>query len=66
MQTDVSAAATADVYVLVHNSDTGRAELWFDTNWATAANRVQVATFDNVTTLVGTTGFTVNNFAEYA
>ncbi len=49
-----------------HNSDTGRAELWFDTNWATAANRVQVATFDNVTTLVGTTGFTVNNFAEYA
>ena len=40
-----------DSYVLVFNSTTGRGEIWYDTDWDNAGNRVKVATLNNVTTL---------------
>jgi hypothetical protein len=38
-------------YVIVFNSTTNRGEIWFDTDWSTTANRVQVATLDNIHSL---------------
>ena len=39
----------SNLYVVVFNSTTGKAEIWFDTNWNDTANRVQIATLDGVT-----------------
>jgi hypothetical protein len=64
ISTGLSGAATGAIYVLVHNSTTGRGELWFDTNWSDTANRVQVATLDDITTLIGVTNLTFTNFGE--
>jgi len=55
-----------DLFALVHNSTTGRGELWFDTDWNNTGSRVKLATFDNITTLVGITDFTNGNFLEFA
>ncbi len=52
-------------YVFALNSTTGVAELWYDSEWDTAANRVQVATFSDITTIGGVTAFTFANFLEY-
>ncbi|MEY9656284.1 Ig-like domain-containing protein [Bradyrhizobium ottawaense] len=38
-----------DTYVVVFNSTTGKAEVWFDDNWFSTAGRVQIATLDGVT-----------------
>jgi hypothetical protein len=48
----------------VFNSTTGRAELWYDTDWSDAANRVKLATLDNVTTLAGTVAITNTSFVR--
>jgi len=61
--TDVAAAAAANMAIVVFNSSTGRAEVWYDTDWATTAGREQVATLDNITTLVGVTGLAGGDFA---
>jgi Ca2+-binding RTX toxin-like protein len=62
IQTDTGAAIEA--YVLVFNTTTGKAELWFDDNWSDAG-RTQVATFDNVVDLVGVQGFQNTDFVEF-
>jgi hypothetical protein len=62
IQTDTGAAVTA--YVLVFNSTTSKAELWFDSNWSDGG-RSQVATFDNITSLVELTGFKNVDFVEF-
>ncbi len=62
IQTDTGAAVAA--YVLVFNSTTSKAELWFDSNWSDGG-RSQVATFDNVTSLIGLTGFKNIDFVEF-
>lgn len=59
----VNAAPIA--YVVVFNSTTGVGEVWFDTDWRDAGNRVQVATLTDVVTLVGLTNLTFANFQEY-
>ncbi|GAA0029145.1 hypothetical protein [Bradyrhizobium ottawaense] len=35
--------------MVVFNSTTGKAEVWFDDNWFSTAGRVQIATLDGVT-----------------
>jgi Ca2+-binding RTX toxin-like protein len=59
---DTTAASQTDSFILVHNTTSGKAELWFDTDWINTANRTLVATFDNITTLVGVTGFAADDF----
>lgn len=63
LTTSLGAAVAA--YVLVHNSTTGKGELWYDTDWSSAADRSQLATFDNVTTLAGVQSFSNTDFVEY-
>ena len=59
--TDITSSAT-NSFILVHNSSSQKAELWFDDNWATTGNRTLVATFDNITTLAGVTNFVPDDF----
>lgn len=63
IQTDLGAAVEA--YVLVFNSTTNKAELWFDPNWSTASSRDQVATFDNIVSLTGVIDFQNTDFVEF-
>ena len=37
-----------NTYVLVYNSEKGRAEVWFDTNWFADGSRVLVAVLENI------------------
>ncbi|TPI54082.1 type I secretion C-terminal target domain-containing protein, partial [Mesorhizobium sp. B3-1-3] len=65
-QIAAAAGAATNAYVLVFDSTTSRGELWFDTDWSTAAGRTQVATFDNITSLspltaLNNTDFVVHN-----
>jgi Ca2+-binding RTX toxin-like protein len=57
--------AAVEAYVLVHNTTSGKAELWYDNNWSDAAGRNQIVTFDNVVDLVGVQGFSNADFVEY-
>jgi Ca2+-binding RTX toxin-like protein len=62
-------AGAADAIILVFNSTTGKGEMWYDSTWADAAadgTRVQLATFDNITSLVGVQAFTVSEFMSVA
>jgi hypothetical protein len=45
---DINVSAS-NLYVVVFNSTTSRAEIWFDTNWDNPGSRVQIATLDGVT-----------------
>lgn len=58
-------AAAVAAYVLVHNSTTGKGELWYDADWSSTADRSQIATFDNITTLAGVQNFSNTDFVEY-
>ncbi|MGV3576339.1 MAG: DUF5801 repeats-in-toxin domain-containing protein [Devosia sp.] len=40
-----------NAYIIVFNSDSGRGEIWFDSNWGNTGNRVKVATLDNITSI---------------
>ena len=57
--------AAVEAYVLVHNTTSGKAELWHDNNWSDAANRSQIVTYDNVVDLAGVQGFSNTDFVEY-
>ena len=54
-----------NTYAIVFNSTTGKGEIWFDTDWSNTANRVQVATLNNVTTLAGVTAITASDIVVY-
>ena len=54
----VAAGGAADAVVIVFNSTTGKAEIWYDDDWSDAAGRTQLATLDNITTLAGVTALT--------
>ena len=59
-------AAALNAMVVVFNSTTGRGEVWFDDNWSTTgADRIQIATLDNVTTLAQLVGLSNANFVEF-
>jgi len=50
-------------YVLVFNTDTNFAQLWFDNNWSSnSSERTQLATFSNITSASGLSGFVNSNF----
>ncbi|MBK7013980.1 MAG: hypothetical protein IPH43_16260 [Xanthomonadales bacterium] len=51
-----------NMFALVFNSDTGKGEMWFDTDWVDTTDRVQLITFDNITTLVGVTNLINSDF----
>ena len=55
----------ANAYVVVFNSSTQRGELWYDDNWSTAAGRVQLVTFDDMTAVGEITALNANNFQEW-
>jgi Ca2+-binding RTX toxin-like protein len=63
MQGGVGAAVNA--YVVVYNSDTHKAEIWYDNNWSDTAGRTEVASIDSLTTLASVTGLTNNDFLEW-
>ncbi|MFL6726999.1 MAG: VCBS domain-containing protein [Sphingomicrobium sp.] len=56
---------STNAYIVVFNSTTNKAEIWFDTNWNDSGNRVQVATLSNITALAGVTGLSASNFVVY-
>ncbi len=64
--TTIGGTAKSNDYVIVFNSTTGRGEIWFDTDWRDTANRVQIATLDNVTTLAGVTAITAADIVVYS
>ena len=57
--------AGTNLYVIVFNSTTAKGEIWFDTDWSDTANRVQVATLNNVTTLAGIAAITASDIVVY-
>lgn len=52
----IAAAAAANNVIVVFNTSTSKGEMWFDADWTDTTGRTQIATFDNITTLVGVTG----------
>ncbi len=57
--------AAVEAYVLVHNTTSGKAELWYDDNWSDAGGRDHIVTYDNVVDLVGVQDFSNSDFVEY-
>lgn len=64
-QIAADAGAAVEAYVLVHNTTSGKAELWYDDNWSDAGSRSHIVTYDNVVDLVGVQGFSNSDFVEY-
>jgi len=60
-----ASGANVNGYVLAFNNTTGKGELWYDPNWNNASGRVQVATFDNVSSINTLNTFTNANFFAY-
>ena len=57
--------AEVDAFILVHNTTTGKAELWYDDNWGDTG-RDHIATYDDVVDLVGVQEFSNIDFVEYS
>ncbi|MFM5511200.1 VCBS domain-containing protein [Aeromonas rivipollensis] len=55
-----------NTYVIVFNDELDRGEIWFDTNWNDTANRVQVATLSNITTLAQLNAIDANDIDVYS
>lgn len=60
-----ASGANVNGYVLAYNNTTGKGELWYDPNWNNTSGRVQVTTFDNVSSLTTLNTFTNANFFAY-
>ena len=58
--------AAANAYVAVFNSDTGKGEIWYDSDWSDAGGRVQIATLDDVTNLSQLLGLDNTKFVEWS
>lgn len=54
-----------DIAVLFFNTTTSRAELWVTDTTANNTYDFKAVTFDNVTTLVGISGFAAENFTDF-
>ncbi len=64
-QIATDSGAAVEAYVLVHNTTSGKAELWYDNDWSTAGSRSHIVTYDNVVDLVGVQDFSNSDFVEY-
>ena len=67
LSTGTAAANTNpnNVYVIAFNSTTAKGEIWYDTDWDDAADRVQIATLSNVNSLAGVTAITASDIVVY-
>jgi len=63
--TAVGGNAAANAAIAVFNSSTGRGEIWFDTDWSDTAGRTQLATLDNLTTLIQITGLSAVDGVDF-
>jgi T1SS-143 domain-containing protein len=54
-----------DNYVIVFNTNTSRGEIWYDSDWSNTADRMKVATLDNVTTLAQLANITASDIVVY-
>jgi Ca2+-binding RTX toxin-like protein len=61
-----TSSSAAEAYVLVHNTTTNKAEIWYDSNWNDTGNRSHILTFDNIVNLSGLTGMSNTDFVEYS
>ncbi|MFZ6050190.1 beta strand repeat-containing protein [Pseudomonas sp. CR3202] len=66
LQNGTGGNGSQDNYVIAFNSNTGRGEVWFDTDWSSTAGRVKVATLDNITNLSGVTSITNTDIVVYS
>ncbi|WP_169684538.1 type I secretion C-terminal target domain-containing protein, partial [Rhizobium sp. 57MFTsu3.2] len=70
--TDIDSFTTNDAkntYLVIYNSNTGKAEVWFDTDWSNTGGRTQVASLTITGVNSGTTLANVlsaSNFAVYS
>lgn len=64
-QIESQTGSATDAYILVFNSTSGKAELWFDNDWSSTSSRSQTAVLDNIDTLVEMVGFSNSDFVEY-
>lgn len=55
-----------NAYVLVFNSNTGKGEIWFDSDWSSTGSRTLVATLNNVTTLTQLQAIDHNDIVVYS
>jgi hypothetical protein len=62
---DTSNSTVTDALVLVFNLTTEKAEMWCDSDWSNTNDRSLIFTFDNIETLVDTTGLSNTDFVEY-
>nr|QIG91066.1 hypothetical protein G6P99_00015 [Bradyrhizobium sp. 6(2017)] len=63
--TTTTVSGATNLYVIVLDSTTGKGEIWFDSDWGDTANRVQVATLNNVTTTAAVTAITNTDIVVY-
>jgi hypothetical protein len=54
-----------DAYVMVYNSSQSRANLYFDTDWSTSADRIEIATFVGLSA-TDVQGMTIANFLAWS
>jgi Ca2+-binding RTX toxin-like protein len=64
--TSQTSSSAAEAYVLVHNSTTNKAEIWYDSNWNDTGNRSHILTFDNIVDLSGLIGMSNTDIVEYS
>ncbi len=51
--------------VLVFNSTSSQAEIWYDDDWADSSGRFMQAEISNITNLAGLTGLSNTDFVEF-
>jgi hypothetical protein len=61
-----TSSSAAEAYVLVHNSTTNKAEIWYDSDWSGTGNRSHILTLDNIVDLSGLIGMSNTDFVEYS
>lgn len=57
--------AAIEAYVMVFNTSTNKAELWYDNDWSTSASRRHIATLDNTSELSDVVGLSATDFVEF-
>lgn len=64
-QIESSTAETSDAYLLVFNSTSNEAELWYDANWNTTSGREHAATIEGIDSVSDLVGLSRTDFVEY-
>ena len=64
-QIEDTTAGASNAYLLVFNSTSGEAELWFDNDWSTTSSRSHMVTIDGIDSLEELIGLSRTDFVEY-